>query len=159
MSAFRRLAVALAAAAGLSLGGCGMGLFAGKPPTNLGAKDGRLAPCPSSPNCVSSQADPADRTHAIAPLALEGDPARAWHALRDLVAGWERARIVAEQEGYLRAEFTTKLMGFVDDVEFLLDPGARVIHVRSASRLGHRDFGVNRERVEAIRGRFAAGGS
>jgi uncharacterized protein (DUF1499 family) len=135
-----------------------MGLFAGRPPTNLGVQDGRLAPCPDSPNCVSSQADAADRTHAIAPLAFKGDPAVAWRALRDEVAGAERAKVVAEQDRYLRAEFTTKLMGFVDDVEFLLDPGAHVIHVRSASRLGYRDFGVNRERVEAIRARLGARG-
>jgi uncharacterized protein (DUF1499 family) len=135
-----------------------MGLFAGRPPANLGAKGGRLAPCPSSPNCVSSQADPADRTHAIAPFAFTGEPAGAWRALRDEVARAARARVVAEQDGYLRAEFATKLMGFVDDVEFLLDPGARVIHVRSASRLGYRDFGVNRDRVEAIRTRLAARG-
>jgi uncharacterized protein (DUF1499 family) len=135
-----------------------MGLFAGTPPADLGAKDGRLKPCPRSPNCVSSQAERADETHAIAPLAFKGDPAGAWRALRDLVAGWERAKVVAEHDGYLRAEFATRVMGFVDDVEFLLDPGARVIHVRSASRLGRRDFGVNRERVEAVRSRLAARG-
>jgi len=135
-----------------------MGLFAGTPPADLGAKDGRLKPCPRSPNCVSSQADRADETHAIAPLAFKGDPAGAWRALRDLVAGWERAKVVVDEDAYLRAEFATRVMGFVDDVEFLLDPGARVIHVRSASRLGRRDFGVNRERVEAIRSRLAARG-
>ncbi len=68
----------------------------------------------------------------------------------------ERARIVREQPGYLQAEFTSRMLGFVDDVEFVLEPTARVIHVRSASRLGYRDFGVNRERVEAIRRQLAA---
>lgn len=135
-----------------------MGLFAGRPPTNLGAKDGRLAPCPSSPNCVASQADPADATHYIAPIAFKGDARAAWRALREAIAASARARIVTERDGYLRAEFTSKVMGFVDDVEFLLDPGTRVIHVRSASRLGYRDFGVNRARIEALRAAVAARG-
>jgi len=135
-----------------------MGLFAGRPPTNLGAKDGRLAPCPSSPNCVASQADPADATHYIAPIAFKGDARAAWRALREAVAASARAKIVTERDGYLRAEFTSKVMGFVDDVEFLLDPGARVIHARSASRLGYRAFGVNRARIEALRAAVAARG-
>lgn len=132
-----------------------MGLFAGKPPSNLGVKDGRLATCPSSPNCVASQADPADATHFIAPVAFKGDARAAWRALRETVAASERVKIVDEQDGYLRAEFATKLVGFVDDVEFLIDAPARVIHVRSASRLGKRDFGVNRARIEALRTRLA----
>jgi uncharacterized protein (DUF1499 family) len=135
-----------------------MGLFAGRPPTSLGAKEGRLAPCPFSPNCVASQADPADATHYIAPIAFKGDAPAAWRALREAVAASARAKIVIERDGYLRAEFTSKIMGFVDDVEFLLDPGARVIHARSASRLGYRDFGVNRARVEALRTAVAARG-
>lgn len=133
-----------------------MGLFAGKPPANLGAKKGRLAPCPRSPNCVTSQGDPADRAHYIAPIAFKGDPGAAWRALRETVAASERVKIVDEREGYLRTEFATKVIGFVDDVEFLLDAPARAIHVRSASRLGYRDFGVNRARVEALRARLAA---
>ena len=132
-----------------------MGLFAGRPPSNLGVKDGRLARCPGSPNCVASQADPADATHFIAPIAFKGDARAAWRALRETVVASERAKIVDEQDGYLRAEFATKLLGFVDDVEFLLDAPARVIHVRSASRLGKRDLGVNRARIEALRTRLA----
>jgi uncharacterized protein (DUF1499 family) len=129
-----------------------MGLLSGRRPSNLGAKNGRLAPCPSSPNCVSSQADRAgDAGHYVAPLAFKGDPRMAWDTLRALVAGSERAAIVAESEGYLRAEFASKLMGFVDDLECLLDARARVIHVRSASRLGRSDFGVNRARIETLR--------
>jgi uncharacterized protein (DUF1499 family) len=151
------VAVAAIVVAGV-LGGCAMGLFAGRPPTNLGAKDGRLAPCPSSPNCVASQADPADATHYVAPIAFKGDARAAWRALREAVATSARAKIVTERDGYLRAEFASKVMGFVDDVEFLLDPGARVIHARSASRLGYRDFGVNRARIEALRASVAARG-
>jgi uncharacterized protein (DUF1499 family) len=132
-----------------------MGLFAGRPPSNLGVTDGRLAPCPRSPNCVASQGNPADATHFIAPIAFRGDAGAAWRALRQTVDASERVKIVDEGDGYLRAEFATRFVGFVDDVEFLLDAAARVIHVRSASRLGHRDFGVNRARIEALRTRLA----
>lgn len=149
------VAAALAAVVALTLGGCALGLFAGKPPSNLGVKDGRLATCPTSPNCVSSQADPADATHFIAPIAFKADAGAAWRALRETVASSERVKIVGEQDGYLRAEFATKFLGFVDDVEFLLDAPAQVIHIRSASRLGHGDLGVNRARIEALRTRLA----
>jgi uncharacterized protein (DUF1499 family) len=133
-----------------------MGLFAGKPPANLGVKNGRLAPCPRSPNCVASQGDAADATHYIPPIAFKGDAGAAWRALREAVVASERVTVVNERDGYLRAEFATKFIGFVDDVEFLLDATARVVHVRSASRLGYRDFGVNRARIEALRARLAA---
>lgn len=148
-----RLLLALVVAVALLTGGC-MGLFAGTPPT-LGVQNGRLAACPGSPNCVSSQADRADAGHFIEPLAFRGSSDAAWAALTEIVRTAERARIVSEQPGYLRAEFTSRVMGFVDDVEFLLDSSARLIHVRSASRLGRSDFGVNRERIEALRARFA----
>jgi uncharacterized protein (DUF1499 family) len=152
------LAVLVVAAVGLVLGGWAMGLFAGRPPANLGVKDGRLALCPRSPNCVASQGDPSDATHFVAPIAIKGDAQAGWRALRDAVAGTERTKIVVEKDGYLRAEFTSKLIGFVDDVEFLLDAGARAIHVRSASRLGYRDFGVNRARIETVRAQLAGRG-
>src|SRR5215510_9660661 len=129
-------------------GGCSMGLFAGEPPPTLGVKDGRLGPCRASPNCVSSQADRAvDPAHFVEPFAIRGSPDAAWATLSEIVRSAKRARIVSERPDYLRAEFTSRLLGFVDDVEFLLDPKARVIQVRSASRLGYRDFGVNRQRV------------
>jgi uncharacterized protein (DUF1499 family) len=156
MRALAIVATGLVAVVALTLGGCALGLFAGRPPSNLGVTDGRLAPCPRSPNCVASQADPADATHFIAPIAFKGDAGAAWRRWREIVAASERVKIVDERDGYLRAEFATKLMGFVDDVEFLLDAPARVFHVRSASRLGHGDLGVNRARIEALRTRFAA---
>jgi uncharacterized protein (DUF1499 family) len=133
-----------------------MGLLSGRRPDNLGAVKGRLAPCRPTPNCVSSQAEPGDPTHYIEPLRFSGPPARAWAVLKAVVQGMERAHIVEERPGYLYAEFTSRLMGYVDDVEFALDEKAGVIHVRSASRLGRRDFGVNRERVETIRARMSA---
>ena len=123
-------------------------MFAGKRPQNLGHGTGRLAPCKASPNCVSSQADPSDKEHYIAPLALKGE---AIAAVRKAVESMPRTTIVRAEPGYLYAEFQSKLMGFVDDVEFLADPAAGVVHVRSASRLGRRDFGVNRERIEQLR--------
>jgi len=151
----RLLLVALLAAAGAAAGlalhtavTSGDTMFAGKRPQNLGHGTGRLAPCKASPNCVSSQADPSDQEHYIAPLALKGD---AIAAVRKAVESMPRTSIVRVEPGYLYAEFQSKLMGFVDDVEFLADPAAGVVHVRSASRLGRRDFGVNRNRVEALR--------
>ena len=121
-------------------------------PAGLGVRDGRLAPPKRTPNCVSSQAEPGDRVHYIEPLRFSGPPASAWAALKAVLRGMERVSVVREQQpGYLHAEFTSRLMGFVDDVEFLVDEKTAVIHVRSASRLGRRDFGVNRERVESIR--------
>ena len=140
-----------ALAAALFFGGS-MGLFSGQRPGNLGAREGRLAACPDKPNCVSSHADPKDEGHTIAPLAISGDAALAWPALLAVVRECERCVIIDEKPGYLHAEFTSRLMGYVDDVEFLLEKNASSIQVRSASRLGSSDFGVNRKRVEAIRG-------
>lgn len=131
-------------------------VFAGTPPTTLGVRGGRLAPCPDRPNCVSSQAAD-DDGHAIKPLAYTGDTAVAMARLAKVVAAEEGARIVTQRPDYLHVEYQSKLMGFVDDVELQADSAAHVIHVRSASRLGHGDLGVNRARVEALRAAFAAG--
>jgi uncharacterized protein (DUF1499 family) len=147
-------AAALALAA--SIGGC-MGLFSGSRPDNLGVENGRLAPCKPTPNCVSSFADAGtDPGHFVEQLRFKGDPDAAFAKLGDVVRGRERVTIVRDEPRYLYAEFRSKLMGYVDDVEFLLDPTAKVIHVRSASRLGRSDFGVNRGRVESLRSGFAA---
>jgi len=128
------------------------GIFSGQRPTDLGIKDGRLAPCPQTANCVSSQSQ--DSTHQIAPLTYREDSATAFAKLKQLIRGMERTAIVTEDAHYLYAEFTTPLLGFVDDVEFYLDEAAGVIHVRSASRLGESDLGVNRKRIETLRTRF-----
>ena len=114
-----------------------------KRPHNLGVRDGRLAPCKRSPNCVCSQANPADTEHYIAPL--HGTIAAARHAVQAM----PRATIVSEDGEYLYAEFRSRLLRYVDDVEFFFD--GRVLQVRSCSRLGRRDFGVNRKRIEALR--------
>ena len=130
-------------------------VFSWKRPDNLGVKDGRLAPPKSSPNSVSSQADPADAEHYIAPIPFKGDAAAAMAAVRKAVEGMRDATVIRAEGNYLYAEYRTKTMRFVDDVEFLFDEKAGLIHVRSASRLGRRDFGVNRARVEALRARIA----
>ena len=123
-------------------------------PSQIGVTTGRLAPCPHSPNCVSSQSE--DKRHAIEPLRYEGAAGAAMQVLIDVIRGMKRARIKTAQERYIHAEFTSFLFRFVDDVEFLLDEGSKTIHVRSASRIGYSDLGVNRKRVEAIRTRFDA---
>jgi len=130
------------------LGFCFIGCT-GVMPTNLGVKDGKLAPCPDTPNCVSSQST--DREHGIEPLPFTKTPAEAMAALERTILAMKRTRIVARTDQYLHVEFTSFLWRFVDDVEFFVDARARVIHLRSASRLGKSDLGVNRERVEAIR--------
>jgi len=126
-------------------------MFNWRRPTNLGVTDGRLAPCKRTPNCVSSQADPADREHYIAPVAFRGSMAD----LRRAVESMERATVITAERNYLYAEYRTRLLRYVDDVELYYDERQGVVHVRSASRLGRRDFGVNRKRVEALRGAIA----
>ena len=121
-------------------------MFSGTRPNNLGVKDGRFAPCKPTPNCVSSQADPADREHYIAAIAFRGD---AIAAVRKAVESLPRTTVISATSNYLYAEFRSKLLGYVDDVEFFYDGNA--IQVRSASRLGRRDFSVNRNRVEQLR--------
>jgi uncharacterized protein (DUF1499 family) len=118
-------------------------MFSFKRPGNLGVRDGMLAPCKRSPNCVSSQANPSDEEHYIAPIH------GTMEAVRRAVEDFPRSKIIQEGEGYLYAEFRTKLLSYVDDVEFYFD--GKLIHVRSCSRLGRRDFGVNRKRIEALR--------
>ena len=112
----------------------------------------RLAPCPSSPNCVSSQAT--DDAHRVAPIVFRGDPAAALRRLRTVIEAMPRARIVEMTDSRLKAEFQSWLFRFVDDVDAIVDPGTGTIQVRSASRVGYSDLGVNRKRVEAIRAAF-----
>ncbi len=128
---------------------------AGARPLNLGLKNGKLAPCPSSPNCVSSQST--DKEHAIEPLTYSGGAKEAMARLGEIIRGMPRAQVISEKDGYLYAEFTSLIFRFVDDVEFFPDDSAKRIHVRSASRLGSSDLGVNRKRVEAIRNIWNAG--
>ena len=136
------------------------GLLRGKAPGNLGVREGKLKPPSKTPNSVSSQAalwpghGQLDYAN-IAPLALLGtgpDAAAATLArLQALVQTMPGAAVVKAEAGYLHATFTTPVLKFTDDVEFWFDPAASVVQVRSSSRLGRKDFGVNRARVEAIR--------
>ncbi|OKH15176.1 DUF1499 domain-containing protein [[Limnothrix rosea] IAM M-220] len=117
--------------------------FSGKRPDDLGVTDGKLKACPGTPNCVCSQSDrPQEKIDPLPAVSLD--------QVRQVVEGMEGSTIMEQTDNYLYAEFKTKLMGFVDDVEFFHDGNA--IQVRSASRLGKSDLGVNRDRVEAIRG-------
>jgi uncharacterized protein (DUF1499 family) len=136
----------------LALGLFGLVGCAGERPNNLGAREGLLSPCPSSPNCVSSQA--ADERHRIAPLAFNGDPDAAFARLKLILSGRSDITIVDDLPDYLRVELRTIL--FVDDGEFLLDRAKKLIHVRSASRPGYSDLGKNRSRFEEIRCQFLA---
>lgn len=128
-----------------------MSLFScsGTRPVNLGIKEGRLAPCSSTPNCVSS--DAADSAHAIAAFQLVAPPVDAWRALRAVLASLPRIQIVTMTDDYIHAECSSAVFGFVDDLELHLRPSQNSIAVRSAARLGHSDFGVNRKRVGSLR--------
>jgi uncharacterized protein (DUF1499 family) len=128
--------------------------FSGDRPTNLGITNNSLAPCPSSPNCVNSTSP--DAAHQIAPIALNGSPTTAIATLKRIIQSEPRTQIITETPNYLYAEFTSAIMGFVDDVEFYVDPKENEIQVRSASRLGESDLGVNRKRLEALRSKFNA---
>lgn len=111
-----------------------------------------LPPCPSSPNCVSSQA--ADAAHHVDPIPYSGGHLEAMRRLRSVIEAMPRARVTAADDLALHAEFTSRIFRFVDDVDCVIDPQAHVIAIRSASRLGYSDLGVNRKRVEAIRSAF-----
>lgn len=137
------------------------GAFAGRMPDDLGVRDGRLKPPSRTPNSVSSQADlwpdaPQKDSARIDPLPLLGDAKATLARIAEVVEGLPGARIVERRDDYLYAQFTTALMRYVDDVEFWVDPAAGVVQVRSASRLGSKDFGVNRARIENIRARLGA---
>lgn len=145
----RRIALRLVRAMVIALAVLTLLSMTGSVPTNLGFTGGKLAPCPDSPNCVSSQAT--DPRHAIAPFALDRSLGAAKEELRQAAAKLPRARLISESDNYLHFEFRSLLFRFVDDVEFHLDDATKTIHIRSASRVGHSDFGVNRRRIEAIR--------
>lgn len=150
MSSLSRCAVIPLSIAFLALAGCAAAV-----PPNVGKPArSQLAPCPESPNCVNSQAPASDAVHMIAPLTYTGAANAAKARLREVIASMPRTKIVADDGSYLRAEFTSLIFRFVDDVEFLIDDATKTIHFRSASRVGRGDMGVNRKRMEEIRARF-----
>lgn len=111
-----------------------------------------LKDCPDKPNCVSSQASAAERQ--ITPIAYTSDATTALQRLLKTLNALENVEVIEANDNYLHATFTSGLFGFVDDVEFVLDDPNKVIHVRSASRVGYWDMGANRQRVEDLRARF-----
>jgi uncharacterized protein (DUF1499 family) len=138
----------LAAVLLLPIAGLAVLSFMAARPKNLGAKDGRLLVCPTSPNCVSTQAT--DGLHRMEPIPLEDTPKAAIERIKSAVATMPRMQIVTETDNYLHIEATSRLFRFVDDVEFLIDQEAGLVHFRSASRVGRSDFGANRGRMERI---------
>jgi uncharacterized protein (DUF1499 family) len=123
---------------------------AGTRPENIGLQNGKLIPCPESPNCVHSQMDKSD-SHYMEAIKYSKDLKEAVSDLRSVIQKMPRTNLVLEKEAYFHFEFTSKLMGYVDDVEFYFDDLNKNIHFRSASRLGKSDLGVNRKRIESIK--------
>ena len=121
-------------------------------PDNLGLKNHLLSPCPVTPNCVSSQEKTSQ--HLIQPITFEGSLELAKERLFQVINSMRGTRIIKQDVVYWHVEFTTQLLRFIDDVEFFFDGSQSLIHVRSASRQGYWDLGVNRKRVETIRSRF-----
>ncbi len=128
-------------------------LSAGRP-DHLGHHDGRLAPPPDSPNCVSTQAE--DRKFWIEPITYMGASADAMSTIKDVIGQFSSATIVSESDSYLHVEFRSPFFRFVDDVEFVVEPETNRIHFRSASRVGYSDLGANRDRMERFRELFNA---
>ena len=121
-------------------------------PDNLGLNNQLLSPCPGTPNCVSSQEK--NSQHRIQPITFEGSLELAKERLHRVINSMRGTRIITQDVVYWHVEFTTQLLRFIDDVEFYFDGPQSLIHVRSASRQGYWDLGVNRRRVETIRSRF-----
>ena len=121
-------------------------------PYNLGLKNQMLSPCPGTPNCVSSQEK--NSQHRIQPITFEGSLELAKERLHRVIISMRGTRIITQDVVYWHVEFTTQLLRFIDDVEFYFDGSQSLIHVRSASRQGYWDLGVNRRRVKTIRSRF-----
>ncbi|MFT5699650.1 MAG: hypothetical protein ACI8ZB_002511 [Desulforhopalus sp.] len=122
---------------------------------DLGVSNGELTPCPPTPNCVNSQG--ADENHKILPFPYDGTEQEAKERLLEVLKLEARAKVITANESYVRAEFTSSLFRFVDDVEFYISKtptGATIIDVRSASRLGSSDLGANRKRIERLRSEF-----
>lgn len=122
---------------------------AGKPPVNLGVTDMSFVPCPKTPNCVSS--DSSDTDHKVSSLTLDAPAERVWAGARAYLVDQPRTRIISETPVYIHAEFESLIFGFVDDLEIHLRMADGIIAIRSASRVGYSDFGVNRDRVEKMR--------
>ena len=115
----------------------------------------KFAPCPASPNCVSTQAAVSDSEHSIAPIPFTGTAGEAKARLLTLLQQMPRTKLLADDGNYIQVETRTALMHFVDDVEFYIDNASQTIQFRSASRIGYGDLGTNRKRMEELRAKFA----
>jgi len=135
----------------VQLGACG-----GSRPGDLGVRDGRFKPCPESPNCVSSFEAESDTEHYIDPIAARGG-VPALQELSAIISRMPRTEIVRSTDDYLYVEFTSFFWRFIDDVEFAQLEDGGPVHVRSASRKGKGDLGVNRERIDELRRRYRRG--
>ena len=135
----------------LMLGGCW-----GGPPDGLGPRDGTLAPCPATPNCVHTGLRHPDGTRGIF-LKRAILRSELLAQLRDIVESMPRTEVVTATEEYLHAEARSRVFRFVDDLELYLRPDRELV-VRSASRVGRSDLGVNADRVEELRRRLDEAG-
>lgn len=122
----------------------------GTRPDNLGIRSGKLNDCPKTPNCISSFADTNDKEHYRNAEPYKKPTADALSVLKQRILDTPRTKIIKEENNYLYVEFTSLLMRYVDDVEFYFDEKTKLLHFRSASRLGKSDLGVNRKRIETL---------
>jgi uncharacterized protein (DUF1499 family) len=134
----------------IGLWGCGA-----SKPKDLGMNNGQFKPCPSSPNCVSTQADTSDEEHYMAPIPYQGSRESAQKKIMAVIDEMPRTKVLKDKENYIHVTFTTRIMRYVDDVEFYLPADDKLIHFRSASRLGYSDMGKNRERMNTVKEKFA----
>lgn len=160
MSFLKWTAIVIVALAVLLLLAGQLGLLQGRPPRDLGVQDGKLKRPSFTPNSVTSQAelwpDHPQRDEArIAPLPISGGGTETLARIKAIAEAMPGAKVVESRPDYLYVQFTTRLLKFVDDAEFWFDSKAGVVQVRSSSRVGRKDFGVNRERIEAIRTQLA----
>ncbi|MBD5769876.1 DUF1499 domain-containing protein [Marinomonas colpomeniae] len=134
----------------LIIGLCVYVSFSNKLPDGLGVTDGLLKACPASPNCISTQAEPSDTIHYIEPIVFTGESKDAQLLIESYMLAKEHGRLVTSSFGYVHFEVKSQLIGYIDDVEFYFPEADSVVHVRSASRVGYSDMGVNRNRVRQI---------
>ena len=120
----------------------------GTKPLDIGAKNGQFIDCPASPNCVSTQTT--SKKHKMAPIAYTGTQEEAKTKLLKIIAEMPRTTVTENKESYIHTEFKSKMMKYVDDVEFFFDDTQKLIHFRSASRKGYHDMGVNKKRMTVI---------
>jgi uncharacterized protein (DUF1499 family) len=121
----------------------------------IGITNGKFHPCPKSPNCVSTQST--DEKHKMSPLSYNTSLEEAKGKILNILNTLKRVKIITETNNYLHVEFRTLVFRFVDDVEFYFDDSEKIVHFRSAARLGYSDMGVNRKRMENITKLFLSG--